>query len=204
MKTRALRVYNFTMLEIKVASRTVLETPSRFSLLWCFLSKMLAQHARACHSLAIALLIDKMSQNQRKGRSIDFHICAGKFLFALCEGNFCTGGKKGKRAGNGRIIISQLEAEPNNENDCRWVNFACLNLAVLHQSHMMIRAQLSVFANSLSALMTIAVGNAMLPHKLLRHELFMSFLTINLTPCYCFAALTCCNCGLSLVECVRV
>ena len=44
---------------------------------------------------------------------------AGKFLFALCEGNFCTGGKKGKKPGNGRMIISQLEVDANNASSCR-------------------------------------------------------------------------------------
>lgn len=45
--------------------------------------------------------------------------CVGKFLFALCEGNFCTGGKKGKEPGNGRIIVSQFEADHDNESNCK-------------------------------------------------------------------------------------
>ena len=49
------------------------------------------------------------------------HHCVGKFLFALCEGNFCTGGRKGKEPGNGRIIVAQLEAERDNESNCKWV-----------------------------------------------------------------------------------
>ena len=49
----------------------------------------------------------------------ELHYYAGKFLFALCEGNFCTGGKKGEEPGNGRIIIAQFEAEPDNESNCK-------------------------------------------------------------------------------------
>jgi len=44
---------------------------------------------------------------------------AGKFLFALCEGNFCVGGKRGKKAGNGRLIISQLETDANDNTVCK-------------------------------------------------------------------------------------
>lgn len=45
----------------------------------------------------------------------------GQFLFALCEGNFCVGGKRGKKAGNGRLIISQLETDANDNTNCKWV-----------------------------------------------------------------------------------
>ena len=46
---------------------------------------------------------------------------AGQFLLAICEGNFCTGGRKGRQAGNGRIIVSQLEMDNNNHSSCRYL-----------------------------------------------------------------------------------
>lgn len=32
-----------------------------------------------------------------------------KILFGLCEGNFCSGGKKGKEKGNGRIVVYEQQ-----------------------------------------------------------------------------------------------
>ena len=57
------------------------------------------------------------------------HPCVGKFLFALCEGNFCTGGKKGQEPGNGRIIVTQLEVDRDNESNCKWVSLHSWALA---------------------------------------------------------------------------
>lgn len=38
-------------------------------------------------------------------------------LLALCEGNFCEGGKKGRRAGNGRVVLMR---RVEHGNSCRW------------------------------------------------------------------------------------
>lgn len=44
---------------------------------------------------------------------------AGKFLLAICEGNFCKGGRQGEEEGNGRIIVSQLQVNESDPADCR-------------------------------------------------------------------------------------
>lgn len=51
---------------------------------------------------------------------------AGTFLLAICEGNFCKGGRKGRQAGNGRIIVSQLHVNASDPSDCRYVNCPCI------------------------------------------------------------------------------
>jgi hypothetical protein len=42
------------------------------------------------------------------------HTPSGPVLLGMCEGNHCAGGAKGRDAGNGRIIVSQLK-------ESRWV-----------------------------------------------------------------------------------
>lgn len=51
--------------------------------------------------------------------NVSLIMSAGKYLFALCEGNFCVGGKRGKKAGNGRLIISQLETNADDNTICK-------------------------------------------------------------------------------------
>ncbi|DBA84538.1 TPA: hypothetical protein ACH3X1_006153 [Trebouxia sp. C0004] len=43
----------------------------------------------------------------------------GKLLVALCEGNSFVGGNKGKKAGYGRLVISQLETAVNDDTVCK-------------------------------------------------------------------------------------
>eukprot|EP00891_Asterochloris_glomerata_P008263 jgi/Astpho2/8263/fgenesh1_pg.00122_%23_35_t len=56
---------------------------------------------------------------------------SGQFLLALCEGNHCSGGRRGRDRGNGRILLAQLhsnasstgksdEGGHHNDTDCRW------------------------------------------------------------------------------------
>ncbi|KAL6780677.1 hypothetical protein ACKKBF_B12200 [Auxenochlorella protothecoides x Auxenochlorella symbiontica] len=49
----------------------------------------------------------------------------GAFLLGLCEGNFCEGGRRGRKSGNGRIIILQLDTD---DNGCRWVKKDVLDI----------------------------------------------------------------------------
>lgn len=64
----------------------------------------------------------------------------GQFLLALCEGNHCSGGRRGRDRGNGRILLAQLhsnasstgksdEGGHHNDTDCRWANSAAVWLA---------------------------------------------------------------------------
>lgn len=55
----------------------------------------------------------------RRWLNVSLIMSAGKYLFALCEGNFCVGGKRGKKAGNGRLIISQLEMDADDNTICK-------------------------------------------------------------------------------------
>eukprot|EP00494_Astrolonche_serrata_P031562 UN31831 len=51
-----------------------------------------------------------------EGVSFLQHTSDGKTqLLALCEGNFCQGGKVGKTVGNGRVVIIEYHRE-----DCEW------------------------------------------------------------------------------------
>ena len=62
---------------------------------------------------------------------------SGHFLLALCEGNHCSGGHRGRDRGNGRILLAQLhsnvsstgvrgEGEHHNDTDCRWADSAAV------------------------------------------------------------------------------
>eukprot|EP01134_Creolimax_fragrantissima_P000684 CFRG0684T1 len=40
-----------------------------------------------------------------------------RYVFALCEGNYCSGGKKGRSQGNGRIVVFQ---RTQRKEKCHW------------------------------------------------------------------------------------
>lgn len=66
-----------------------------------------------------AICCNSILQSSRVPNRMAYACAAGQFLFALCEGNFCVGGKRGKKAGNGRLIISQLETDANDNTNCK-------------------------------------------------------------------------------------
>jgi len=43
------------------------------------------------------------------------------YLLALCEGNFCAGGKAGRKPGNGRLIVMERAADAAADGSCAWV-----------------------------------------------------------------------------------
>jgi len=43
------------------------------------------------------------------------------YLLALCEGNFCAGGKVGRKPGNGRLIVMERAAAAAADGGCAWV-----------------------------------------------------------------------------------
>ena len=45
---------------------------------------------------------------------------AGKYLLAICEGNHCQGGRKGRDSGNGRILVAKLHEDRNGNETCRY------------------------------------------------------------------------------------
>jgi hypothetical protein len=44
----------------------------------------------------------------------------GKYLLAICEGNHCEGGRKGRDSGNGRVLVAKLNEDGNGNETCSW------------------------------------------------------------------------------------
>ncbi len=115
MPTRGLRAYSTMTLGSKVCSsyNDYIEA----ELLTDAISKLISGNA-AIHNSVLSLFVT-VYFNLRHFVTNGCACAAGKFLFALCEGNFCVGGKRGKKVGNGRLIISQLETDANDNTVCK-------------------------------------------------------------------------------------
>ena len=91
------------------------------------------------NTISCALLILHANQKQDP-LSASGYLPSGEFLLALCEGNHCSGGRRGRDRGNGRILLAQLhsnasstgisgEGEHHNDTDCRWADSPAVWLA---------------------------------------------------------------------------
>lgn len=66
------------------------------------------------------------------------------YLLALCEGNYCAGGKDGRKPGHGRIIVMAREATPG--GGCVWVPRQ--TVAIPKSAYFMDYSAISIFNNT--------------------------------------------------------
>jgi hypothetical protein len=67
------------------------------------------------------------SQNKGFEGAVSVRIEDNFYLLGLCEGNHCEGGKRGRDAGNGRIVVMK-KIQYNNKENCLWKTIHVLDL----------------------------------------------------------------------------
>lgn len=86
--------------------------------IWAATEQHTAVPISGCRLALLAARWSSMPQASHISAMLLEHVLpvAGAFLLGLCEGNFCEGGRRGRKSGNGRIIILQLDTD---DNGCR-------------------------------------------------------------------------------------
>ncbi|RMZ52055.1 hypothetical protein APUTEX25_001249 [Auxenochlorella protothecoides] len=95
--------------------------------IWAATEQHTAVPISGCRLALLAARWSSMPQASHISAMLLEHVLpvAGAFLLGLCEGNFCEGGRRGRKSGNGRIIILQLDTD---DNGCRWVKKDVLDI----------------------------------------------------------------------------